>query len=161
MHLNAHYVVSRLPVPVEPDRRSVNALATGIAIFTSFSVGAEALGTHFQAPTCVDHLAGDGKHTIATEMKEVLVQGLQHVQVRDEKGDLSEAILEIKYRRIRVLPPLGKHKQYPELLLTIMHAQERGIPQGREKIDWKLITKPVRNWSGIACAGRLRPITKS
>jgi hypothetical protein len=107
---------------------------------------AEALGTHFLVRTCVDRLAGDGKHTIGTEMKEVRIQGLQRVQVRDEKGNLSKAVLEIKYRRIRVLPPIGKHKQYPELLLTIIHAQERGTPQGRDKIDWKLITNlPVRS----------------
>jgi Transposase DNA-binding/Transposase DDE domain len=101
---------------------------------------AEALGTHFLVRTCVDRLAGDGKHTIAAEMKEVRVQGLHRIQVRDEKGDPSEAVLKIKYRRIRVLPPIGKHKQYPELLLTIIHAQERGTPHGREKVDWKLIT---------------------
>jgi hypothetical protein len=114
-------------------------------IYELFCV-AEALGTHFLVRTCVDRLAGDGKHTIATEMKEVRVQGLHRIQVRDEKGDPSEAVLEIKYRRIRVLPPIGKHKQYPELLLTIIHAQERGTPRGREKIDWKLITNlPVRS----------------
>jgi hypothetical protein len=101
---------------------------------------AEALGTHFLVRTCVDRLAGDGKHTIAAEMKEVRVQGLHRIQVHDEKGNPSEAVLEIKYRRIRVLPPIGKHKQYPELLLTIIHAQERGTPRGREKVDWKLIT---------------------
>ena len=79
-------------------------------------------------------------------MKEVRLQGLYRVQVSDEKGDRSEAILEIRYRRIRVLPPIGKHKQYPELTLTVIHAQERGTPQGREKIDWKLITNlPVRS----------------
>ncbi len=101
---------------------------------------AEALGTHFLVRTCVDRLAGDGKHTIAAEMKEVRVRGLHRIQVRDEKGNPSEAVLEIKYRRIRVLPPIGKHKQYPDLLLTVIHAQERGIPHGREKVDWKLIT---------------------
>ncbi|MGC0773273.1 MAG: IS4 family transposase [Candidatus Acidiferrum sp.] len=107
---------------------------------------AESLGTHFLVRTCVDRLAGDGKHTIAAEMEEACIQGLHRLQVRDEKGDRSEAILEIKYRRIRVLPPIGKHKEYPELLLTIIHAQERGTPNGREKIDWKLITNlPVRS----------------
>lgn len=40
---------------------------------------------------------------IAELMNEVRVQGLHRIQVRDEKGDPSEAILEIKYRRIRVL----------------------------------------------------------
>jgi len=107
---------------------------------------AEAFGTHFLVRTCVDRLAGDGKHTIATEMEEVRIQGLHRIQVRNEKGDRSEAVLHIKYRRIRVLPPIGKHKEYPELLLTVIHAQERGTPQGREKIDWKLITNlPVRS----------------
>jgi hypothetical protein len=39
-----------------------------------------------------------------------------------------------------VRPPIGKQKDYPELLLTVIHAQERGTPKGREKIDWKLLT---------------------
>ncbi len=107
---------------------------------------AQATDTYFLVRTCVDRLAGDGKHTIADEMNEVRIQGLHRIQVSDEKGARSEAILEIRYRRIRVLPPIGKHKQYPELTLTVIHAQERGTPQGRGKIDWKLITNlPVRS----------------
>jgi Transposase DNA-binding/Transposase Tn5 dimerisation domain len=107
---------------------------------------AKAVGTHFLVRTCVDRLAGDGKHTIADEMREVRIQGLHRIPVMDEKGYQSEAILEIRYRRIRVLPPIGKQKQYPELMLTVIHAQERGAPKGRERIDWKLITDlPVRS----------------
>ena len=107
---------------------------------------AETVGTHFLVRTCVDRLAGDGKHTIADEMREVRIQGLHRIQVMNEKGHPSEAILEIRYRRIRVLPPIGKQKQYPELMLTVIHAQERGAPKGRERIDWKLITDlPVRS----------------
>jgi hypothetical protein len=101
---------------------------------------AQSLGTHFLLRTCVDRLAGDGKHTIAAEMAEVRVQGLHRVQVQDRKGNASEAVLEIRYRRIRVLPPINKSKQYPELLLTVIHAQERGAPKGRDRVDWKLIT---------------------
>jgi hypothetical protein len=55
-------------------------------------------------------------------------------------GNASEAVLEIRYRRVRVLPPIGKSKEYPELMLTVIHAQERGTPKGRDKVDWKLIT---------------------
>lgn len=107
---------------------------------------AEAIGTHFLVRTCVDRLAGDGKHTIADEMREVRVRGLHRIQVTDDRGQQSEAILEIRYRRIRVLPPIGKQKQYPELMLTVIHAQERGAPNGRERVDWKLITDlPVRS----------------
>jgi hypothetical protein len=107
---------------------------------------AQKAGSHFLLRTCVDRLAGDGKHTIAAEMKEVRVQGLHRLEVRNKKGETSEAVLEIRYRRIRVLPPIGKQKQYPALTLTVLHAQERGTPQGRERIDWKLITDlPVRS----------------
>jgi hypothetical protein len=101
---------------------------------------AQQAGTHFVVRTCVDRLAGEGDHTIAEEMKEVGVKALHRIEVRNKKGELDQAVLEIKYRRLRVLPPVGKQKQYPELTLTIIHAQERGTPKDREKIDWKLIT---------------------
>ena len=39
-----------------------------------------------------------------------------------------------------VRPPIGKQKQYPELLLTVIHAQEKDAPKDRERIDWKLLT---------------------
>jgi hypothetical protein len=95
----------------------------------------EAPGTHFLVRTCVDRLAGDGKHTIAAEMKEVRVQGLHRIQVRDEKKDLSEAVLEIKYRRIRVFPPIGEHKQYPELLLTAFMCKSAGHHTGEDTLS--------------------------
>ncbi|MBB2739531.1 hypothetical protein M2232_008512 [Bradyrhizobium japonicum] len=58
--------------------------------------------------TCVDRLAGDGDHTIADEMDEVAVKGLHRIEVRDSNGDPGQAVLEIRYRKIRVLPPIGK-----------------------------------------------------
>ena len=50
------------------------------------------------------------------------------------------AAVEIRYRRIRVLPPIGKQKRYPALELTVLHAQERDEPDHRSRIDWKLIS---------------------
>jgi hypothetical protein len=97
-------------------------------------------GTHFLIRTCVDRLAGDGDHTIADEMDEVAVKGLHRMEVRDSNGDPDEAVLEIRYRRIRVLPPIGKQKRYPALILTVIHAEERGAPKNRKKINWKLNT---------------------
>ena len=74
------------------------------------------------------------------------MQGLHRIPVKNKKGETSEALLEIRYRRIRVLPPIGKQKRYPELELTVLHAQERDTPVEREKIDWKLITNlPVQS----------------
>lgn len=34
----------------------------------------------------------------------------------------------------------GKQKKYPALTLTVIHAQERGTPKRRQKIEWKLLT---------------------
>jgi len=103
------------------------------------------VGMHFVVRTCVDRLAGDGQHTIATEMEEVQVKGLHHVEVRDGKGDLLRVALELKFKRVLVLPPIGKQKRYPSLRLTILHATERNPPKGRKPIEWKLITDlPVR-----------------
>ena len=114
-------------------------------IYELFCAAQEA-GTHFLVRTCVDRLAGDGDHTIADEMAEVAVKGLHRITVRDGSGDPDEAILEIRYRNIRVLPPIGKQKRYPAMDLTVIHAQERGLPKNRQKSDWKLITDlPVRS----------------
>ena len=106
---------------------------------------AKELNTHFVFRTCVDRLAGDGEHTVEDEMQEADCKGLHRIEVRDKKGDTREAVLELKYRRIRVLPPIGKQKRYPPLDLTVIHACERDAPAGCEPIDWKLITDlPVR-----------------
>ena len=96
----------------------------------------QALGTHFLVRTCVDRLAGDGGHTIADEMSETTVQGTHRITIgKDDHADI-----ELRYRRIQVLPPIGKQKRYPSLSLTILHARESGTPEGRPPIDWRLIT---------------------
>jgi Transposase DNA-binding/Transposase Tn5 dimerisation domain len=105
-------------------------------------------GTHFVLRTCADRRVGDGTHTVAMEMKEVDCKGLHRVEVQDSKGNRSEAILELQYRRVRMLPPDGKKKLYPAITVTVLHAKERGTPRGRAKINWKLITNlPVQSRS--------------
>lgn len=101
---------------------------------------ARELGTHFLVRTCVDRLAGDGGHTIADEMKDAAVAGQHYVDVCDNKGRVDTATVEIRYRRIHVLPPIGKQKRYPALTLTVLYAQEGEEPTNRPRIDWKLIT---------------------
>jgi hypothetical protein len=81
-------------------------------IFELFCAAQE-VGTHFLVRTCVDRLAGDGDHTIADEMAEVTVKGLHRIEVRDSNGDPDQAVLEIRYRKIRVLPPIGKQQNIP------------------------------------------------
>jgi hypothetical protein len=74
---------------------------------------AHELGTHFLLRTCVNRRAGDGDHTVADEMGEVAVKKRHLIDVRDNNGDPDQALLEIRYRKIRILPPIGKWKRYP------------------------------------------------
>jgi len=97
-------------------------------------------GTHFLVRTCVDRLAGDGGHTIGDEMKATRVKGMHRLQLRTRDGESSEAVLKIKYRRVQVLPPIGKKDRYPQLALSVIYAKESGKPKGRDPVDWKLIT---------------------
>jgi Transposase DDE domain len=53
---------------------------------------------------------------------------------------MSEAVLELKFQRILVQPPLYKQRRYRALALTVLLATERDKPRGRDRIDWKLIT---------------------
>ncbi|WP_176052202.1 hypothetical protein [Paraburkholderia caribensis] len=39
-----------------------------------------------------------------------------------------------------MLPLIGKQNRYPALQLTVLQAQERDLPPGRARIEWKLIT---------------------
>ena len=110
-------------------------------IYELFCAAQEA-GTHFLVRTRVDRLVEDGTRTISQEMDEAPSKGLHRIEVRDQQGHCSEATLEIRWRRIRVLPPIGKQKRYPELALTVIYAQELGTPKDREPIDWKLLTDP-------------------
>jgi len=89
---------------------------------------------------CVDRLAGDGEHTIADEMAEVDCKGLHRIEVRDRHGAVSEAVVELRFGRIRVQPPLYKQGRYHALELTVLRASERDAPKDRDAIDWKLIT---------------------
>jgi Transposase Tn5 dimerisation domain len=74
------------------------------------------------------------------------VQGLHRIEFRDARGERCDAQLEIRYRRVRVLPPIGKQKNYPALDLTVLHVQERDAPPQRQPLEWKLITNlPVRS----------------
>jgi hypothetical protein len=114
-------------------------------IFELFCVAREA-GTHFLVRTCVDRLAEDGTRTISQEMDKPHSKALHRVEVRDQRGHFARATLEVRWRRIRVLPPIGKQKHYPELTLTVIYAQELGTPKDREPIDWKLLTDlPIRS----------------
>jgi len=113
-------------------------------IFELFSE-CESLATNFVLRTCVDRRAEDGEHTVAEAMGEQRVKAVHRIVVRDAKGKASTAVLELKYHRLEVCPPIGKEKRCSALMLTVIHATERGTPKGREPIEWKLVTNlPIR-----------------
>lgn len=101
---------------------------------------AKEVGTHFLVRTCVDRLAGDGQHTVSDEMNTAELKARHLITVLTRNGQPAEAVLDIRYRRIRILPPIGKQNRYPGLTLTVIHAREDATPQDRDPIDWKLLT---------------------
>jgi hypothetical protein len=104
------------------------------------------LGTHFVVRTCVDRLAGDGGHTVAAEMETAQTAGQHIIEMRDDAGETFKVSLDVKFKRIKILPPIGKQKRYPSLDLVVIHAVEPNAPKGRKRIEWKLLTDlPVSN----------------
>src|SRR3954453_13198838 len=101
---------------------------------------AQELGTHFLVRSCVDRLAGDGTRTVGGLMDEVPVRGRHRVEVRDDRGAPDTAVVELSYRSLRILPPVGEQKRYPALPLTVLPAREPEEPARRPRIDWKLLT---------------------
>jgi len=108
-------------------------------IFELYGLAKE-LGTHFVVRTCVDRLAGDGGHTISAEMSGVHTAGQHIIEVRDDAGEVVKVALDVRFKRIRVLPPIGKQKRYPSLDLTVIHAVEPNAPKSRRRVEWKLLT---------------------
>jgi hypothetical protein len=108
-------------------------------IFELFCAAQEA-ETRFLVRTCVDRLAGEGDTTISREMGREPVRGNHEVEVRDDRGRASTTSVELRFRRMTVQPPIGKQQDYPALSLTVIHADERGTPEGREPIRWRLLT---------------------
>ena len=101
---------------------------------------AKELGTHFVVRTVVDRLAGNGGHTVKSEMATAESAGTHVIELRGEDDAIERVTLDIHYKRIHVLPPIGKQKRYPSLDLTIIHAVELAPPPGRKPILWKLVT---------------------
>jgi len=119
--------------------RSVHVGDQESDIFDLFGA-AQQLGTHFLVRTRADRLADGGPETVAEAIGQSPRRGLYRIAVRNRKGQESEAVLEIRYRRMRVQTSKGKKKRYPEQMVTVIEAREQETPPDRERIDWKLIT---------------------
>lgn len=100
----------------------------------------ESLETKFLFRTCNDRRVEDDGRTVYEVMEERRIKGVHRIEVRDNKGKPSTAVLEIKYEKIKVCPPIGKEKRYANVELTVIHATQRGTPKDRDRIEWKLVT---------------------
>ena len=114
-------------------------------IYELFAI-AEELGTKYLVRTCVDRLAEDGTTTIESLMNQEAAKGVYKLEVRDQDGNRDQATLAIKYKHLRVRPPLGKQDAWPELAVTVIYAREISNPHRRQRIEWKLVTNlPVNS----------------
>ncbi len=95
--------------------------------------------TRFVIRTSVDRAAGNGT-TILRKMSRQPVQGYHEIETHDARGNQRKVRLSIRFCSIKVHPPVAKRKKYPSLTLTVIHAQERNVPRGRDPIRWHLIT---------------------
>lgn len=154
--LKRHINPTRVPIEEKESIRWLSSLAQSSALLGDlgrcvyvgdrendiyeFFCAAREAGTHFLVRTCVDRLAGDGRRTVARVMARVPIAGRHRIEVTVEDGSVAQAELKLQYKRVHILPPIGKQKRYPALDLTVIHAREARQPCGRERIEWKLVT---------------------
>jgi hypothetical protein len=154
--LKRHVNPTRVPIEEKESIRWLSSLAQSTALLGDpgrcvyvgdrendiyeFFCAAREAGTHFLVRTCVDRLANDGRRTVARVMARVPVAGQHRIEVTTEDGSAAQAVLKLRYKRVHILPPIGKQKRYPALDLTVIHAREARKPRGRARVEWKLVT---------------------
>lgn len=91
--------------------------------------------------TCVDRLAGDGEHTIATELNEEESAGCMRSRFAMPRASLRPSRSRSNTAASRACRrSASRSERYPALDLTVLYAQEREEPKHRPRIDWKLIS---------------------
>jgi hypothetical protein len=154
--LKRHINPTRVPIEEKESIRWLSSMAQSSALLDDpgrcvyigdrendiyeFFCAAQNAGTHFLVRTCVDRLASDGRRTVARVMARVPVAGQHRIEVTAKDGSASQAVLKLRYKRVHILPPIGKQKRYPALDLTVIHAREARKPLGRDRVEWKLVT---------------------
>ena len=97
---------------------------TGVQAGGAARVVPTAVGSYVYTLRCT----GEGGTTISGEMGDEPVRGDHEVEVRDERGRVSTAAVELRFRRMTVHPPIGKRRDYPSLSLTVLEAWAQGVP---------------------------------
>jgi hypothetical protein len=122
-------------------------------IYELYSLAQE-LGASFLVRVQTDRLAspketenGGQAHRVFQQLEAVPWSGRHVVEIKDGAGKSEKVSLSIKFLAIDTLPPIGKQKAYPAMRLVYVHATEEAEPEGRPKIDWRLVTNlPVSSF---------------
>jgi hypothetical protein len=95
--------------------------------------------SHFLVRVKVDRRSD--KDTIFKNISKSKIMGVYNLCYRDRKGNEINTMLDVRAESMIVRPPFGpKSNIYPDLNLTVITARERREPNGRERIEWKLMT---------------------
>jgi hypothetical protein len=126
-------------------QRSVHVGDQESDVFDLFAA-ANQLGTHFLIRTRADRLADGGPEAVAEAIGRSPRRGLYRIAVRNRKGEETEAVLEIRYRRMRLQTPKGKKKRYL--------ARNSDPPPGNESI-WRGLNRLVDIQLGVIMGGEI------
>lgn len=116
-------------------------------IFELFCLARD-LDTSFLVRVQTDRLAGSAGTSDDLELPRRVFQHLETVpwagrhtvRLGGDEGKSETVSLSVKFVHIETLPPIGKHKTYRPQKLVYIQALEEGEPEGRPRIDWKLVT---------------------
>ncbi|HLO78534.1 MAG TPA: IS4 family transposase [Magnetospirillum sp.] len=106
------------------------------------------LGTFFVVRVQTDRLAhlpeggtADGiGGRVYQQMEALPWMGRHTVRIGGEAAQSESVSLAIKFITIETLPPIGKKKACKPQKLAYIHALEEREPEGRPRIDWRLVT---------------------
>ncbi len=107
-----------------------------------FFRAAEAANSHFLVRIKVNRRTEDETITIQKAMQVTEKRGIHRIFFRNKEGEETNAKLEIEFEKLKIKPLFGpKSKIYPDTEVNVITAREIGTTKdGRDPIDWKLIT---------------------
>ncbi len=93
-----------------------------------------------QSRTIEEEIAGTQKvGQLKKLIKELPEIGTKEVEIERKKRTII-VTLSISYSRIKIYPPKYKSKEYEPIEMTIIHAEEKGNTDAKEKIEWILLS---------------------
>jgi len=67
--------------------------------------------------------------------------GVHKIRSRTKEGENCQAALEVKSEKLCIHPPVDKAKRFSAQELTITHASETSVMEGRDRVFYRLLTK--------------------